>query len=307
VVYTTIAEPTRRVAALLAGEIDFLHDPPFAELDRLASTPGVRLQRTTEFRTIFFGLDQGSPELRSSSLKGRNPFQDRRVRQAVYQAIDVEAIHTEIMRGYAIPAGIIIQPKINGYLPELDTRPPYDPEAARRLLAEAGYPDGFDVRLDCPENRYLNDAAICRAVVEMLGRVGIRVELDLAPMREHVPKVRQRQTDFYMWGWATLTLDSSNSLVYLYHSDGAYSATGYADPEVDALIGQIGTELATYPRDALVEEAWRKLREEIVYVPLHHQVLVWALRDHLELPIDALDFPRFRLARFRGPSSGLSP
>ena len=122
VVFTAVADPAQRMAALLAGEIDFLHDPPFAELDRLASTPGVRLEQTMEFRTIFFGLNQGSPELRSSNVKGRNPFADLRVRQAVYQAIDIEAIRTGIMRGLAIPAGMIIQPGMNGYTPEFDAR-----------------------------------------------------------------------------------------------------------------------------------------------------------------------------------------
>ncbi len=201
VVFTAVADPARRVAALLAGEIDFLHDPPFAELDRLASTPGVRLEQTMEFRTIFFGLDQGSPELPSSNIKGKNPFADLRVRQAVYQAIDVEAIRTGIMRGYAIPAGMIIQPGMNGYTPEFDTRLAYDPAAAKDLLAEAGYPDGFEVRLDCPRNRYLNDEAICQAVAGMLANVGITVDLSVAPMGEHIAKLRERRTDFYMLGW----------------------------------------------------------------------------------------------------------
>ena len=201
VVFTAVADPARRVAALLGGEIDFLHDPPFAELDRLASTPGVRLEQTMEFRTIFFGLNQGSPELRSSNVKGRNPFADLRVRQAVYRAIDIEAIRNGIMRGYAIPAGMVIQPGINGYTPEFDTRPAYDPDAAKGLLAEAGYPDGFEVRLDCPKNRYLNDEAICRAVAGMLAKVGITVDLAIAPMGEHIAKLRERRTDFYMLGW----------------------------------------------------------------------------------------------------------
>jgi peptide/nickel transport system substrate-binding protein len=108
-----------------------------------------------EFRTIFFGLNQGSPELHSSSVKGRNPFGDLRVRQAVYQAIDIDAIRNDVMRGYAMPAGMIIQPGINGYTPEFDTRPAYDPDAARSLLVEAGYPDGFEVGLDCPRKPLL--------------------------------------------------------------------------------------------------------------------------------------------------------
>ena len=306
VVFTAVADPAQRAAALVGDEIDFLHDPPFAELDRLARTPGVRLEQTMEFRTIFFGLDQGSPELRSSNVRGRNPFADLRVRQAVYRAIDIEAIRTGIMRGYAIPAGMIIQPGINGYAPEFDARPAYDPDAAKDLLAEAGYPDGFEVGLDCPKNRYHNDAAICEAVAGMLAKVGITVDLAIAPMGEQITKLRERRTDFYMLGWGTTAFDSLNHFVYLYRSDGQYNATGYANPRVDELIDAIGTELVTYGRDAMIEEVWRTVLADVVLVPLHHQIMVWALRDRLDLPIDALDFPRFRLARLAGPSPGQS-
>jgi peptide/nickel transport system substrate-binding protein len=300
-----VADPAQRAAALLAGEIDFLHDPPFTELDRLARTPGVRLEQTMEFRTIFFGLDQSSPELRSSNVKGKNPFADLRVRRAVYQAIDIEAIRTGIMRGYAIPAGMIIQPGVNGYTPEFDTRLAYDPAAAKDLLSDAGYPDGFAVGLDCPKNRYHNDEAICQAVAGMLAKVGITVDLAIAPMGEHIGKLRERRTDFYMLGWAPSAFDSHNPLAYLYRSDGDYNATGYA--RVDEQIDAIGTELVTYARDAMIEEVWRTLLADVVVVPLHHQVMVWALRDRLELPIDALDLPRFRLARIKTEAAGASP
>jgi peptide/nickel transport system substrate-binding protein len=303
VIFTAVADPARRVAALLAGEIDFLHDPPFAALDRLASAPGVRLEQTMEFRTIFLGLNQGSPELPSSNIKGRNPFADLRVRQAVYRAIDIDAIRTGIMRGLAIPAGIVIQPGMNGYTPEFDARPGYDPDAAKSLLATAGYPDGFEVRLDCPRNRYLNDEAICRAVAGMLGRIGITVDLAMAPMGEHFAKLRERRTDFYMLGWGTQTFDSHTHFVYLYRSDGQYNATGYANPRVDELIDTIGTASVTYARDAMIEEVWRAVLANVVVVPLHHQIIVWALRDRLELPIDSIDFPRFRLARFKSPAA----
>jgi peptide/nickel transport system substrate-binding protein len=307
VVFTAVADPGERMAALLTGEIDFLHDPPFAELDRLRSTPGVRLEQTMEFRTIFFGLNQGGAELHSSNVKGKNPFADLRVRQAVYQAIDVEAIRTGIMRGLAIPAGMIIQPGINGYTPELDARPPYDADAAKALLAEAGYPDGFEVGLDCPKNRYLNDEAICQAVAGMLDKVGITVDLAIAPMGEHIAKLRERRTDFYMLGWGGAGFDSLNHFVYLYRSDGQYNATGYANPRVDEQIDAIATTLVTYARDAMIEEVWRTVLADVVVVPLHHQVMVWALRDRLELPIDALDFPRFRLARLTDPPPGQKP
>ena len=184
---------------------------------------------------------------------------------------------------------------------------PYDPDAAKGLLAEAGYPDGFEVRLDCPKNRYLNDEAICHAVAGMLAKVGITVDLAIAPMGEHIAKLRERRTDFYMLGLGDVDVRFPQPFVYLYRSDGQYNATGYANPRVDELIDAIGTASVTYARDAMIEEVWRTVLADVVVVPLHHQVLVWALRDRLELPIDALDLPRFRLARLKTPAAGASP
>ena len=241
IVHTVIKDPALRLEALLSGEVDFLSDPPLADLDRIEGTPGLKLERTNEFRTIFLGLDQGSRELRSSNVKGRNPFADRRVRQAVYQAIDEETILDKVMSGLAIPAGIIIQPGINGYAPELDTRLPFDPDAAKALLAAAGYPDGFAVTLDCPNDRYINDEAICRAAAAMLGEIGIRVTVAARPMREHLPRIKNRETDFYMLGWGTSTFDSLGHFDYLIRSERPYNATGYVNPHVDDLIDAIGT------------------------------------------------------------------
>jgi peptide/nickel transport system substrate-binding protein len=300
IVHTVIKDPTARLQALLSGEADFLSDPPLADLDQIKRTPGLKLERTNEFRTIFLGLDQGSRELRSSNVKGRNPFADRRVRQAVYQAIDEQTVVDRVMSGLAIPAGTIIQPGINGYTPELDTRPPFDPIAAKALLAAAGYPDGFAVTLDCPNDRYINDEAICRAVAATLGEAGIRVSVAARPMREHFPMVKNRETDFYLLGWGPGPFDSQFHFGYLIRSDATYNATGYARPHVDDLIDTIETALVTYARDVMTEEVWRIVRDDIVYVPLHQQVIVWAMRDQLELPVDPRNWPRFRLARLNG-------
>jgi peptide/nickel transport system substrate-binding protein len=297
IMHSVIKDPARRLAALLDGEVDFVSDPPLADLDRIEATPGLKLERTNETRTIFLGLDQGSTELRSSNVEGRNPFADRRVRQAVYQAIDIEAIRDKVMSGLAIPAGIIIQPGINGYASELDARLPFDPDAARAALAAADYPEGFDVTLDCPKDRYVNDEAICRALASMLHEIDIRVTVAARPMLEHGARIKNRETDFYMFGWGTSTYDSLGHLNYLVRSDGLYSATGYANPRVDAQIKAIETALITYARDAIIEEVWKAVSDDIVYVPLHHQVIVWAMREELNLPIDPGNQPRFRLAR----------
>jgi peptide/nickel transport system substrate-binding protein len=303
IVHTVVKDPALRLQALLRGEIEFLSDPPFTDLTQLEGTPGLKLERTTETRTIFLGLNQGSPQLRSSDIKGRNPFADRRVRQAVYQAIDEETIRDKVMNGLAIPAGIIIQPGITGYAPELDTRLPFDPDAAKELLAAAGYPDGFAVTLDCPNDRYINDEAICRAVAAMLGEIGVRVAVAARSMREHFPMIKNHDTDFYMLAWGTGFHDSIEHLRDLFRRDGTYNATGYANPHVDRLIDAIETTLVTYARDALIEEVWKIVRDDIVYVPLHHQVIFWAMRHELELPIDSGNRPRFRLARLKETSN----
>jgi peptide/nickel transport system substrate-binding protein len=297
IVHTVMKDPAQRLAALLDGEVDFVSDPPLADLDQIERTPGLKLERTNETRTIFLGLDQGSLELQSSNIEGRNPFADRRVRQAVYQAIDVETIRDEVMNGLSIPIGMIIQPGINGYTPELDTRLPFDPDAATALLAAAGYPDGFAVTLDCPNDRYINDEAICRAVAAMLGKVSIRVDVAARPMREHQPLLRNRATDFYMLGWGTTTYDSLYPLSYLIRSDAPYNATNYGNPKIDGLIDAISTAMVTFARDVMIEEVWRTVRDDVVLVPLHQQVIVWAMRDELDLPVDPWNLPRFRLAR----------
>jgi peptide/nickel transport system substrate-binding protein len=176
------------------------------------------------------------------------------VRQAVYQAIDEETIVDEVMSGLAIPAGIILEPGIVGYAPELDTRLPFDPDAAKALLAAAGYPDGFTVTLDCPNDRYINDEAICRAAAAMLGEIGTRVTVAARPSREQFPLIQNRETDFYMLGWSTSTFDSLNHFTYLIRSDGSFNGANYANPRVDELIDTIRTAMVTYARDALIEE-----------------------------------------------------
>lgn len=131
----------------------------------------------------------------------------------------------------------------------------------------------------------------------MLDKVGIRVSLAARPMREHQPMLRNRETDFYMLGFGTTTYDSLYSLSYLIRSDAPYNAANYTNSEVDDLIDSISTTLVTYARDVMIEEVWRTVRDDIPLVPLHQQVIVWAMRDELELPVDPWNLPRFRLAR----------
>jgi peptide/nickel transport system substrate-binding protein len=199
-------------------------------------------------------------------VKGRNPFADKRVRQAVYQALDIERI-LEALHGLGVPAGMLIWPKGVGWSEELDRRLPYDPEKAKALLVEAGYSEGFEVRFDCWGPR----EPVCRTIGALLQEIGIRVNVALLAPPELGEKIQTRATDFFWWGYND-PFDSVWVFRDRYHSEAEFAGTGYADPEVDVLIDQIEAEMITYGRDALIEQVWRKVLDEIVYVPLYRRI-----------------------------------
>src|SRR5690606_15154808 len=177
VVFTPIGNDATRVAALISGEIDMMQPVPVQDIARLQKNTGVNVLQGPELRTIFLGMDQSRDELLFSNVKGKNPFKDVRVRQAFYQSIDIEAIKSRIMRGAATPTALMVAPGIKGFDPALNKRLPYDADAAKKLLTEAGYPDGFEVKMNCPNDRYVNDGEICQAVSSMLARIGVKVNL----------------------------------------------------------------------------------------------------------------------------------
>jgi peptide/nickel transport system substrate-binding protein len=298
VVHTRKEGDAENVAALLGGEIDLLQGPPYSAIDQIRRTPGLKLTNRTKLLTNYFGIDQGSAELRSSESKG-NPFKDKRVRQAMAHAIDIEPILHNLMGELFIPAGMIVAPGANGYAPELDQPVPYDPERARALLAEAGYPDGFSVTLDCPNDWGDDEIATCRGVAQQLGDIDVQVALNFLSTDAHEAKVyRDRQSDFYLDG-SYMDPDSERTLRDLFHSQGQRNAAGYANPRVDELLEKIKTEMVTYGRDAYLEEAWKIVTDDVVYLPIRHGVSVFAMRENLEIPPDPWDVPRFRLARFK--------
>jgi peptide/nickel transport system substrate-binding protein len=296
IVFTPVSNAATRVAALLSGELDFVLDTPVQDLARVRRTPGLTVKSTAEVRAIFIGMDTARAELRSSDIKGKNPFADIRVRRAMNMAIDRNAIVSRIMRGLAEPAGMLLSPGIGGYTDEIDALPPFDPDAARALLAEAGYGDGFSVTLDCTNDRYMNDEAICQAVVGMLARIGIRVRLDAKSKTLHFPKIQNEDTDFYLLGWGSGTMDSHYHLDFLAMPDRAWNRTGLNDPELFEMIDAIAVETDLAKRDDMINTAWLRVKEAQVYIPLHHQGLAWTMKDWLDLPIQPDNQPQFRLA-----------
>ena len=288
VTFLRIANDSTRVAALLSGEIDMIYTVPPQDMQRLSQTQGVRILEKPELRVVFFGLDQMSPALRTSDIRDRNPFKDIRVRKALYQAIDIEAIRTKVMRNASVPVGNMIAHGIKGFDDEADKRLPYDPPTAKRLLAEAGYPDGFGFTMDCPNDRYVNDAAICEAVAAMFSRVGVRAELNAQTRNKHFGKLLNKESDFYMLGWTPTTYDAHNAIWNLMMTSndkdiGGNNVLGYSNKRVDELGRAIGVELDPAKRNAMIKEALIIHRDEVGHLPLHQQTVVWAARATVHL------------------------
>ncbi|HEY9215279.1 MAG TPA: ABC transporter substrate-binding protein [Ancylobacter sp.] len=304
VVFTPIQADTTRVAALLSGEVDMIYPVPQQDAARIDATGTSAVLKGAELRTMFLNMDQKRDELIASDVKGKNPFKDKRVRQAVYRAIDMTAIRDRVMGGTSRIAGTMIAPGINGYDAKLDTRAlPYDPEAAKKLLAEAGYPNGFSFGMDCSNDRYVNDERICQAIVGMLARVGLKVTLNAQTRSKYFEKVLGRDTSFAMLGWQPLSYDAHSTLQDTMNTPvdkvGTYNIGNYSNPKIDALTMQIETEIDPAKRNALIFEAMTLDKEDVGHIPLHQAGLAWGVRkgvnvvqrsdDSLELKWVTLD------------------
>jgi peptide/nickel transport system substrate-binding protein len=287
VVWTPIGNDATRVAALKSGEIDLMQPVPVQDAERLKQDPNLKVLQGAELRTIFLGMDSKRDELLFSSVKGKNPFKDRRVRQAVYQAIDVEAIRARIMRGAGTPTNLMIAPGVNGFVADLNKRPAYDAEASKKLLADAGYPNGFEVKLNCPNDRYVNDGEICQAVAGMLARVGIRISLEAESKATYFPKILSRNTSFYLLGWTPTTYDAHNTLYNIMATpqggQGVFNLGSWSNARFDELTTQIGVETDQAKRNAMIAEAMKIHAEDFGHVPLHQQALAWGLRKNTSI------------------------
>jgi peptide/nickel transport system substrate-binding protein len=292
IVFTPIASDATRVAALLSGEIDVMEPVPIQDIARVQASPNATVMTGPELRTIYLGMDQVRDELGFSNIKGKNPFKDIRVREAFYKAIDVELIKTRVMRGLSTPSALMIAPQLFKLSGEF-TRPKYDAVEAKKLLTEAGYPDGFEVGMDCPNDRYVNDAAICQAVVGMLARIGIKVNLMAQPKALWFAKILKSggfNTSFYMLGWTPSTLDSHNVLYEIMgcrdnpaSSRGDTNVGGYCNKDLDALTDKVLQETDPSKRDLLIKAAYEIGIKDYGYIPLHQQALAWGVSKKVKL------------------------
>ena len=293
IVFTSIGSAATRVAALLSGEVDVIEPVPTQDIQRVNASGTATVMSAPEIRTIFLGMDQARDELLYSSIKGKNPFKDIRVREAFYKAIDVDLIKNRVMRGLSTPSALMVAPQLYPLSKDF-TRPKSDPDGAKKLMTEAGYPDGFEVTMDCPNDRYVNDADICQAVVGMLARIGVKVNLLAQPKAQYFGKVLKPggyQTSFYLLGWTPASMDSHNVLYDIMGCrDDPKNATrgeanlgGYCNKELDALTDKILVEPDTAKRDQMIKQAFEIGIKDYGYIPLHQQALAWGVSKKVKL------------------------
>jgi peptide/nickel transport system substrate-binding protein len=302
--YTPIKSDPTRVAALLSGDIDLLTDIPTQDVARLRNDPKLKILDGPEVRTMFLVLDSGSSELKYSNVKGKNPFADKRVRQALSIAIDREAIRRNTMRGLSIPAGILVAPGVNGHDPALDVPAKVDVEAARKLLAEAGYPEGFEVRLNCPNNRYVNDEEVCQAIVAMWARIGVKAPLIAENFATFSQKFQNFDASAYLLGWGVATYDAQYTIQSIVRTrttgaDGNFNFGRISDPVIDRLSDAMKVEPDVPKRNAMLREALVRIKDEVLVIPLHHQMRPWAMKANVTTLHRSNDNPQTRFATVR--------
>jgi peptide/nickel transport system substrate-binding protein len=291
VVFQTIKSDATRVAALLSGDIDMMDPVPVQDVERVKASPNATVLTGPELRTIFLNLDSFRDELLYSSVKGKNPFKDMRVRKAVYQAIDMEAIHNKVMRGMSVNSAILISPLLYARAGEFK-RHPYDVEVAKKLMAEAGYAQGFEVELDCPNDRYVNDEAICQAVTQMLSRIDIKVKLNAMPKAKFFEKAgpsKKYDSSFNLLGWTPGSFDSWNvveNIIGCRDADGKgglFNYGGYCNPKMPELNKKILVETDIAKRDEMIYEAFKLNHDETGVIPLHQQSLAWGVSKKVKI------------------------
>jgi peptide/nickel transport system substrate-binding protein len=254
-----------------------------------------------DLRVMFLGFNI-SPD---HPVEGqpRNPLADPRVREALTRAVDVPAITQSVMRGLTQPIHTLIAPEIGGYDASLAApRVPHDAAAARRLLAEAGYPEGFAVGFDCPNDRFVNGERVCRAVASMWARIGVRANLNVMRYPPYMARFINNQSDVFIMGWAnTPQLDGFSFLNNVLHTRtqqrGSWNAGRYSDPAFDAVVARAAVEMDPARRIALMTEAFAMERRAFWTIPLYREPMVVAMRRPFDMPASPDGRMRFWMAR----------
>ncbi len=291
--FVPIGNAATSVAALLSGEIDFVSPIPLQDAKQVESRPDFKVLEGEETRVIMFGFPHEHEKLLDDSA---NPFTDVRVRQAAAHAINIDAINRVVMRGKVKPASQLVPAGISGFSDANSGRPEYNPDTARALLADAGYPDGFSFSLKCTNDRYINDEALCRAAASMFAAVGMDAQLTTVPVRNYWKELRADDFDMYLLGWSPGTFDAEHPIRFLLHTQdnekklGSWNFGNYSNARVDELLPQIQREIDPSARQGMIDEVVKQTQQDVAYIPLYTQPLMWATKKNIDVTQRADNF-----------------
>ena len=288
VTFRVITSDPTRVASLLAGEVRAIENVPTTDLAKLASNKDLAIYRTVSVRLMYLHLDTAREKTPFATDKAgkaldRNPLRDLRVRRAMSKAINRAALVERVMEDAAVSTGQLMPEGFFGFTPALKPEA-YDPEGARKLLTEAGYPDGFGLTLHAPNNRYVNDEQIAQAIAQMLARVGIQTRVDAMPASVYFSRGSKLEFSFMLVGWGAETMEVSSPLKALlatFSKDkgmGAANRGRYSNPKLDAVLDQALTTVDDARRERLLQQATEIGVGDLGIIPLYHQHNLWAAR-----------------------------
>ncbi|WP_343068956.1 ABC transporter substrate-binding protein [Azospirillum tabaci] len=285
VVFRPITSDGPRVAALLAGDVDIIESPPVQDIERLKSAPNASLAQAQSNRVIYLALGVQDTPPTITGTDGKNPLKDPKVRKALSLAVDRDAIVKRIMMGVAEPANQYLPAGFYGNNPEVTVAT--DANKAKQLLAEAGYPKGFQLTLGTPNDRYINDDKVAQAVAQMFTRIGVQTQVDATTANVFFSKRNKQEYSVFLAGWGADSGEMSSPLKALIATPikekgyGTTNYTSYSDPELD---GMLDTALATVDdakREKLLQAAVKRAVDADIIIPLHYEVTVWAMKKGL--------------------------
>lgn len=297
--YLQITSAPTRVAALLSGEVDMIMDAPLQDLPRITSSPGLKVLQGPEIRTLLLGMDQHREQpLHAFDGDGNplagNPFKDLRVRQAIGHAVNVDALIDRVLRGNGVPAGVVSIPGLNGYDADLDHRPAFDLDRARSLMNEAGWGDGFRIGFLCPNNRYVNDTEVCRAIAGQLAQIEIEAEVDSVPRNVYFSRLLDIDTSFYIIGLTASAYDTfdllQSNLMTREPPDGQVNFGRWSNADYDAAVNALKSEIDPAKRGELYRRAITLARDDVADLRLYHQAINWAMKSSIDATLRSDNF-----------------
>jgi peptide/nickel transport system substrate-binding protein len=290
--YRVITNSGARVAALLSGDVAMIDNVPTADVARIRNNDRVTIAEGTSLRLIFLGLDTfrdgPTPDVRGPNGEElqKNPLQDKRVREALSIALNRPAIVQRVMEDVAVPAGQFMPPGAFGHNPAIPV-PKFDADRARKLLAEAGYPNGLSITLRGPNDRYINDSQIQQVVAQMWSRIGVKTQVEATPLATLIGRLNRFDASAYLLGWSNSTGEPSTSLRAVMGTRAPGGSLGlsnygrYSNPQMDALADKALGTLDDAAREKLMQEAMKLAMDDVAVIPLHTQKSVWATRRGL--------------------------